>query len=368
MKNKVTFILTLLLIAGSLPAQYLSNPSFEGPPGQGVTPPDWEPVDSYSSPDTEPIEGSGLQASDSATYITLVSRGNTSKYPNTFENFGTELSVPLEAGSCYDLSIDITTRSDLAMCTYNGYFEYTDTSGLKIFGSGTPGSKGDLLASSGQILKKDTWQTYYLTIKPGAEISFLTLEIELTNKQYGFGNIALDNFIIEQARNDTTIRMNAEYAPYEIPIELPAGPGATYSWNPEENLSCTDCQIPELTNDISGTYTCTILDVAGCPSTELFIIKFSEETGEDLLIPNVFTPNDDGINDRFGIHGLPAYSALLIFDSNGKQVYISDAYDNEWEGRDMNQIDLPEGTYWYVLVLPGSGEKKKGYVYLKRDD
>lgn len=368
MKNTVAFILILLLTVGSLAAQFLSNPSFEGPAGQGIAPPDWETVDSHSTPDTEPIDAAGLQASDGDNYVTLVSRGSTSEYPNTFENFRTQLLVPLEAGNCYDLSVDITSRSDLAMCTLNGYFEYGDTPGLNIFGSAAPGSKGDLVASSGEILNTDTWQTYYFRIKPGSEISFLTLEIELPDKSYGFGNIALDNFVIEQVRNDTTIRMNAEFSPEELPVELMAGQGATYSWEPGEGLSCTDCQSPELTREIPGTFTCSILDVFGCPSTELFIIHFNETPGDDLVIPNVFTPNNDGINDRFEIPGLPPYSSLLIFDSNGKQVYISDAYDNQWEGRDMNQADLPEGTYWYVLVPPGFGEKKKGYVYLKRND
>lgn len=356
------------MVAGSIPAQFLSNPSFEGPPGQEFTPPGWIPLDIYSTPDTEPVGDNALQAADGATYVTLVSRGGTSLYPNSFEDLSTGLSEPLEAGICYDLSIDIASRSDLAMCTMNGYFEYTETPALNIFGSATEGTKGILLASTGEILQLDTWETYYFRIKPDTDISFLTLEIELASRQYGFGNIALDHFRIEQAEHDTTIRMNADFTPEELPIELPASTGAAYIWNPEKGLSCSDCQIPELTMDLSGTYACTILDLFGCASTELFIINFSEEpAANDLFIPNVFTPNNDGINDLFEIRGLPPYSSLLIFDSSGKQVFMSETYGNDWDGRDMNQVELPEGTYWYILVTPGFVENKKGYVYLKRD-
>jgi gliding motility-associated-like protein len=87
---------------------------------------------------------------------------------------------------------------------------------------------------------------------------------------------------------------------------------------------------------------------------------------EELFIPNVFTPDFNGINDYFEITGLRPYSSLLVFDSNGRLVYQNENYRNDWDGRDMDGQVLPENTYWYVLIEPGFSEKKKGYVYLKR--
>ncbi|MFO7721823.1 MAG: gliding motility-associated C-terminal domain-containing protein [Bacteroidales bacterium] len=71
-----------------------------------------------------------------------------------------------------------------------------------------------------------------------------------------------------------------------------------------------------------------------------------------LSIPNVFTPNGDGINDLLLIKGLEQYSGsrLVITDRNGKVVFESNDYRNDWDG--SNQ---PNGTYFYLL-LPGGAE------------
>lgn len=366
MRKKTYLFICLAVIQFATYGQYLTNPSFEGPAGIGLTPPGWESFDSNSTPDTEPVLPTSLQASDGATYTILVSRGSTSSMPNTFENFQTELQAPLEAGNCYDLSIDISTRSDLSMCTVNGYIDYSETPLLNIYGNGSRDTKGTLIASSEEVHNMDSWQTFYFRIIPDSDISFMTFEIALPNHQNGFGNIALDNLVLEHVENDTTLRMNADFTNDQLPIELLAGFGDTYSWVPSEGLTCSDCRAPELTEEISGTYVCTISDTYGCKSTELFIINFLEEPIDEMKIPNVFTPNNDGINDYFKILGLPPYSSLLIFDGDGRQVYINDNYDNSWDGRGLNDQLLPKGTYWYILVTPGFGGKKKGYVYLKR--
>lgn len=73
-----------------------------------------------------------------------------------------------------------------------------------------------------------------------------------------------------------------------------------------------------------------------------------------LNIPNVITPNNDGVNDYFTIEGLEHYSnvTLIIIDRSGKQVYQSSNYQNNWNGD-----NIPEGTYYYVLRL-----KEKEYI------
>lgn len=70
----------------------------------------------------------------------------------------------------------------------------------------------------------------------------------------------------------------------------------------------------------------------------------SPETPQKLEIPNVFTPNGDGINDMFVILGLEQCSerSLVVFNSSGKVVYQSKRYDNNWDGG-----GCPDGTYFY---------------------
>jgi len=85
-----------------------------------------------------------------------------------------------------------------------------------------------------------------------------------------------------------------------------------------------------------------------------------------MVIPNIFTPNNDGKNDDFVIKDLESYpgSQLLIFNRWGNEVYRADNYLNNWNGS-----GLAEGTYYYVLnrrERSGSITTFKGWVYLKR--
>lgn len=86
----------------------------------------------------------------------------------------------------------------------------------------------------------------------------------------------------------------------------------------------------------------------------------------DITIPNVFTPNGDGLNDTFTIPGLDRFEAneLTIFNRWGSTVYEKKGYKNEWDGSQLN-----EGTYFYLLKIKTAGNKwevYKGYVTIIR--
>ena len=84
-----------------------------------------------------------------------------------------------------------------------------------------------------------------------------------------------------------------------------------------------------------------------------------------LLIPNVFTPNGDGINDRFEVQGLEAFDqvSLVIFNVSGNEVYRNDKYNNTWIGQ-----GLQDGTYYYTLETRkgNQSEQHKSWVLIKR--
>lgn len=82
-------------------------------------------------------------------------------------------------------------------------------------------------------------------------------------------------------------------------------------------------------------------------------------------IPNVFTPNGDGINDYFEIEGLQDFpeNELMVYNRWGNMVYRSKSYKNDWDGAHLN-----EGTYYYILrvLIHGKWDTFKGYVTLIR--
>jgi len=85
-----------------------------------------------------------------------------------------------------------------------------------------------------------------------------------------------------------------------------------------------------------------------------------------LIIPNVFTPNGDGVNDTFFIPGLDTYTdtEITIINRWGNVVYEKKNYQNDWTGP-----GLPEGTYFYLLrvkTIAGVWDVYKGYVTLLR--
>jgi gliding motility-associated-like protein len=66
----------------------------------------------------------------------------------------------------------------------------------------------------------------------------------------------------------------------------------------------------------------------------------------DIFIPDVITPNGDGLNETFVIESLELFpnSTLKIFDRWGGLVYESTDYKNNW-----GDPDAPEGTYYFIL-------------------
>ena len=82
----------------------------------------------------------------------------------------------------------------------------------------------------------------------------------------------------------------------------------------------------------------------------------------DYKVPNVFTPNADGLNETFRIVGLPAGTAALqVFNRWGRLVYTAERYAHDWTG-----AGLPAGIYYYRLQVAGCTTTVKGWVELLR--
>jgi len=91
----------------------------------------------------------------------------------------------------------------------------------------------------------------------------------------------------------------------------------------------------------------------------------------NLTIPTLITPNQDGRNDYFVLRGIETLgrTEVTIFDRRGLKVYENDNYSNEpgncWEGLDYNSNPLPEDTYFYV-IRAANGISVSGYVVVRR--
>jgi gliding motility-associated-like protein len=96
---------------------------------------------------------------------------------------------------------------------------------------------------------------------------------------------------------------------------------------------------------VSGPYIITVIDQCGLMDIDTANIVVEDCTP---VVPNVFTPNGDGVNDYFVITNLELHpnSELTIFNRWGQVMYESAAYQNNWDGGDVS-----DGVYFYVLKL-----------------
>ncbi|MEZ4979302.1 MAG: Ig-like domain-containing protein [Chitinophagales bacterium] len=93
--------------------------------------------------------------------------------------------------------------------------------------------------------------------------------------------------------------------------------------------------------------------------------------GGDIIIPEGFTPNGDGLNDAFIIPNLQVVypgASLKIFNRWGDEVYNSrGAYLSDWKGDNFNGNQLPDGTYFYILELNNDAKESiASYVVIYR--
>ncbi len=151
--------------------------------------------------------------------------------------------------------------------------------------------------------------------------------------------------------------------------EITINAGGTWYFTPETGFSGT---VPGITYTISD---------GGLSDSAVLSIEVVEEGPQELSIPNIFSPNGDGIQDYFRARGLDSYpgARIRIFSRWGALVYKKDGYGDEsrwgntgawWDGSSNQGLTfggdkLPAATYFYILEL-GNGENRSGYVYLNR--
>ena len=148
-------------------------------------------------------------------------------------------------------------------------------------------------------------------------------------------------------------------------LSLTGGPEGmtTYSWIGPNGFT-SNSQSPSVSTSalevMAGVYTLTVTNANGCSNTATTTVEINE-----LPIPSVITPNNDGKNDYFVIGEISGKVDLTIFNRWGNIEYTNSNYLNDWDGRNNKGIELPNDTYFYILKFE-SGKIIKGSVLIKR--
>lgn len=148
----------------------------------------------------------------------------------------------------------------------------------------------------------------------------------------------------------------------------------TWRWAPATSLSCATCPNPVILSKQDITYTAKVFNEGGCTAQDQVTVHVLCN-GVNVFMPNTFSPNNDGMNDRFYPRGKGLYNirALRIFNRWGQAVYekVNFLANNESYGWDGSFGGQPgqSGVYVYVMEIEcnnGTVMTYKGNVMLMR--
>lgn len=130
----------------------------------------------------------------------------------------------------------------------------------------------------------------------------------------------------------------------------------TYLWSPPTGLGSVNILNPIASPVVTTEYTLTVTTTSGCSASDN--IKVNVKQPDCSIEPmNAFSPNGDGINDKWIVFKGACYHdiAVSIYNRYGSPVYQSKNYHNDWVGI-FNGKQLPDGTYYAVIVYNKNGK------------
>ncbi len=137
--------------------------------------------------------------------------------------------------------------------------------------------------------------------------------------------------------------------------------GVSYLWQDGSTL-------PVYTTTLAGTYTVDLTNGCGT-ATGTFVVNEVACDSCSYNIPNIFSPNADGVNDVF--HVIFDYTKeacgieqMFIYNRWGHELFESTESNAFWDGRTKAGEVVPDGTYYYIITI--DGENYSGHVMLTR--
>lgn len=145
----------------------------------------------------------------------------------------------------------------------------------------------------------------------------------------------------------------------------PADTNYTFTWSGSGVILTNGLPRATYSFSASGNYTIT-LDVTHVPSGKVYQETKPVEIIDDIIIPNVFTPGDDGHNDLFIVkaNGITPLE-ISIYSRSGTLVHKSEAPIIVWDGRNSSGSFVSKGVYYYILNSADPAIKtRKGFIHV----
>ena len=144
----------------------------------------------------------------------------------------------------------------------------------------------------------------------------------------------------------------------------------TYLWSPPIHLNCTDCPDPIATPEDDITYQVSVFNALGCVDTANVELRKIFICNDDLIVvPNAFTPNGDGNNDRFNVMSKLQINVVRIYNRWGEVIFENEGGTTGWDGTYKGQkLNRDVFVYYIEATCEFNGKSivKTGDVTLIR--
>jgi len=152
------------------------------------------------------------------------------------------------------------------------------------------------------------------------------------------------------------------------PMYLDARGTGTLTWIFGEGILCKDCPNSQIMPQNSGCYQVQTTNQYGCQAIDEVCIEVTKDY--NVYIPNVFTPNFDGLNDVFMVYGTGITKLeMTIFDRWGAKLFYSNDQSKGWDGTYKGNDDTKQDVYTYLInftTIDNQKHTKTGHVTLMK--
>jgi gliding motility-associated-like protein len=142
-----------------------------------------------------------------------------------------------------------------------------------------------------------------------------------------------------------------------------SGNNISYAWSPVQGLNDPSLAQPTTTTAMDMEYTLVGTSADLCSDSDRVLVQVLKKPS----IPNTFSPNGDGIHDRWEIRYLESYpgATVEIFNRYGQPVFKTIGYNKPWDGT-FKGSPLPAGTYYYIIDPKNGRQPMSGFVDIIR--
>jgi gliding motility-associated-like protein len=221
-----------------------------------------------------------------------------------------------------------------ASTLYAGAYDYSWTPAAPLAQPDSPTTEGYITAS----------RTFVLTAK------------DHTSGCIGSDTLTINKYPVPDLKvsNDTIINARAQ-------VQLHATGADRYLWQPADWLDKDTIADPLASPHVPLTYQVIGTNAQGCMDTAAVRIDIREE----LMVPNAFSPNGDGLNDVFRLEnfGYQDRNRFVIFNRWGQKIFQTQDISQGWDGT-QNGKPVETGTYYYDIRL----EMRDGSIKVFRGD